>query len=369
MVVDTHLTAVSPVTLSIVIPMYNEVEGIDVLFERLNTLISDMDDLCEVVFVDDGSHDGTWQYLLQKHSLHFETQYIRLSRNFGKEAAMTAGLESVRGEAVILLDADLQDPPELIPEMLAKWREGFDVVNMKRRKRHGETWFKRFSAACFYKLMNWLSDTPVHENVGDFRLLSRQVVDHINAMPERNRFMKGILSWPGFAQATIEFDRHSRQCGDTKWNYGSLIGLAMDGITSFSFKPLRLATYSGVTIGVFAFVYGLWIMTKTLVFGEAVAGYASIMVTQLFLAGVQLLAIGLIGEYVGRVFVEVKQRPIFIVAQAYQQHRSDKPFSVSQRQQLQANTVPNAFSYGSNKAPGPITNTVTAFNSAKEVNG
>ncbi|MBQ4891515.1 glycosyltransferase family 2 protein [Shewanella sp. MMG014] len=309
----------SEVCLSIIIPMFNEAQSLDVLMQRLDGVLSTMPEHCELVFIDDGSTDNTWALLQQLRMSHGEHQCIKLSRNFGKEAALSAGLAQARGLAVILLDADLQDPPELIPQMLATWREGYEVVNMRRKKRLGETWFKRFSAGCFYRLMNVMSDSPVPENVGDFRLLSRQVVDHINAMPERNRFMKGILSWPGFTQTTIEFDRDPRSVGETKWNYGKLIGLAMDGITSFSFKPLRLATWFGVTIGLSSLIYGVWVVLKTLVFGEAVAGYASMMVVQLFLAGIQLLAIGLIGEYLGRVFMEVKQRPVFIVEEVYHQ--------------------------------------------------
>ncbi|WP_144213112.1 glycosyltransferase family 2 protein [Shewanella donghaensis] len=314
------------ICLSIIIPMYNESESIDLLMNRVEKVLSTINDRCELVFIDDGSTDNTWEMLQQLKFTHSEHQCIKLSRNFGKESAMSAGLAQARGLAVILLDADLQDPPELIPQMLEAWRSGFEVVNMRRKKRLGETWFKRFSAACFYRLMNWMSDSPVPENVGDFRLLSRQVVDHINAMPERNRFMKGILSWPGFTQTTIEFDRDPRSLGETKWNYGKLVGLAMDGITSFSFKPLRLATWFGGTIGLSSLIYGGWIVAKTLIYGETVAGYASMMAVQLFLAGIQLLALGLIGEYLGRVFMEVKQRPIFIIEDVH--HQVGMPNSV-----------------------------------------
>ena len=331
----SNLNKKSEVCLSIVIPMFNESQSLDVLMQRLNGVLSTMTEHCELVFVDDGSTDNTWALLQQLSLSHGEHQCIKLSRNFGKEAAMSAGLAQARGLAVILLDADLQDPPELIPQMLAAWRDGFEVVNMRRKKRLGETWIKRFSAGCFYRLMNWMSDSPVPENVGDFRLLSRQVVDHINAMPERNRFMKGILSWPGFSQTTIEFDRDPRCVGETKWNYGKLVGLAMDGITSFSFKPLRLATWFGVSIGLSSLVYGAWIVIKTLVFGEVVAGYASMMAVQLFLAGIQLLALGLIGEYLGRVFMEVKQRPVFIVDQVC--HQQSVPNKVVSFQQASSN--------------------------------
>ncbi|MCG9728512.1 glycosyltransferase family 2 protein [Shewanella sp. Isolate13] len=301
------------ICLSVVVPLFNESQMIKPLIERLTAVLSRLDDSSEIVFVDDGSCDDSWLQVSRLPLVDNEYQCIKLSRNFGKEAAMSAGIDHARGLVVIMLDADLQDPPELIPDMLAQWRAGYDIVNMKRRKRLGETWFKRFSAGCFYRLMNWVSDSPVPENVGDFRLMSRQVIDSIKALPERNRFMKGLFSWPGFSQKTLEFDRDPRFTGETKWNYGKLFGLAMDGITSFSFKPLRLATWCGVLTALCAFVYGGWIVANTLIFGGSVAGYPSLMVVQLALAGIQLLALGLIGEYLGRVFVEVKQRPLYLI--------------------------------------------------------
>ena len=309
----SQTNARAEICLSVVVPLFNESKMIKPLIERLTAVLSRLDDSSEIVFVDDGSGDDSWLQVSQLPLADNEYQCIKLSRNFGKEAAMSAGIEHARGLAVIMLDADLQDPPELIPAMLAQWRAGYEIVNMKRKKRLGETWFKRFSAGCFYKLMNWVSDSPVPENVGDFRLMSRQVVDSIKMLPERNRFMKGLFSWPGFSQKTLEFDRDPRFVGETKWNYGKLFGLAMDGITSFSFKPLRLATWCGVLTALSAFIYGGWIVVNTLVFGDSVAGYPSLMVVQLALAGIQLLALGLIGEYLGRVFVEVKQRPLYLI--------------------------------------------------------
>ncbi|WP_028766477.1 glycosyltransferase family 2 protein [Shewanella fidelis] len=308
------------ICLSVVVPLFNESLMIKPLVERLTKVLSTLDERSEIVFVDDGSSDDSWQQVSELPLVDNEYQCIKLSRNFGKEAAMSAGIEQARGLVVIMLDADLQDPPELIPDMLVQWRAGYDIVNMKRKRRLGETWFKRFSAACFYRLMNWVSDSPVPENVGDFRLMSRQVIDSIKQLPERNRFMKGLFSWPGFSQKTLEFDRDPRFVGETKWNYGKLFGLAMDGITSFSFKPLRLATWCGVFTALSAFAYGGWIIANTLIFGESVAGYPSLMVVQLALAGIQLLALGLIGEYLGRVFVEVKQRPLYLIEEvAYKQ--------------------------------------------------
>ncbi|WP_417504347.1 glycosyltransferase family 2 protein [Marinomonas gallaica] len=299
--------------LSVIVPFYNEQQVLPEFHRRLTKVLDDLPEHCEVLYVDDGSRDSS---LLMAQSFTSTTSSIRciaLSRNFGKEFAMCAGLEHAKGQAVILIDADLQDPPELIPDMLQAWRNGADVVNMKRSSRQGESWLKRFSAATFYKLLNRLAALDIPENVGDFRLLSARVVGHINALPERNRYMKGLFSWPGFTQTTLMFERDARFCGETKWNYFKLLGLAMDGLTSFSVRPLRLATFVGAGCALLSFGFGLWIIVKTLMFGEPVSGYPSMMVVMLGLAGVQLLSIGLLGEYVGRIFVEVKQRPLYLI--------------------------------------------------------
>ncbi|PAU39199.1 glycosyltransferase [Vibrio coralliilyticus] len=317
------------VTLSVIVPYYNEAEVLPELHQRLTEVLSALPDSCEIIYVDDGSSDDSLQLVESFTAESCTIRSIGLSRNFGKEAAMSAGLEHSRGLAVILIDADLQDPPELIPQMLAKWREGYDVVNMQRTERQGETWFKRASAAAFYRLLNTLVKSDIPENVGDFRLLSREVVDHINQLPERNRYMKGIFVWPGFKQATLPFQRDARFCGETKWNYLKLIGLAVDGITSFSIKPLRLATLLGVLIAGSAFGYGAFIVFKTLLFGEVVTGYPSMMVVQLALGGIQLLSIGVLGEYIGRIFIESKGRPLYLV-----QSVSEKP-ATTQYQQLE----------------------------------
>lgn len=317
------------VTLSVIVPYYNEAEVLPELHQRLTEVLSALPDSCEIIYVDDGSSDDSLQLVESFTAESCTIRSIGLSRNFGKEAAMSAGLEHSRGLAVILIDADLQDPPEIIPQMLAKWREGYDVVNMQRTERQGETWFKRASAAAFYRLLNTLVKSDIPENVGDFRLLSREVVDHINQLPERNRYMKGIFVWPGFKQATLPFQRDARFCGETKWNYLKLIGLAVDGITSFSIKPLRLATLLGVLIAGSAFGYGAFIVFKTLLFGETVTGYPSMMVVQLALGGIQLLSIGVLGEYIGRIFIESKGRPLYLV-----QSVSEKP-ATTQYQQLE----------------------------------
>ncbi|KZN44149.1 glycosyltransferase family 2 protein [Pseudoalteromonas luteoviolacea] len=304
-------------TLSIVVPFYNESEVLAEFHQRLSWVLTQINGTTEIIYVDDGSVDGSLEIVKKFSAANCTIKCIELSRNFGKESAMSAGLNHAKGQAVIMIDADLQDPPELIPKMLCKWRAGIDVVNMKRTSRRGESWLKRFSAGCFYKLLNKMTPLNVPENVGDFRLMSSKVVQHINALPERTRYMKGIFAWPGFNHTTVEFERDARYLGQTKWNYLKLIGLAMDGITSFSIRPLRLATILGALIASSAFVYGLVIITKTLAFGEVVSGYPSTMVVQLALGGVQLLSIGLLGEYIGRIFVEVKQRPLYLVAHVH----------------------------------------------------
>jgi len=304
---------IPPTTLSVVVPYFNEESVLCEFHARLTRVLDTLSDTSEIVYVNDGSTDSS-QSLVESFSSHTSLiKSIALSRNFGKESALSAGLAHSSGLAVIAIDADLQDPPELIPAMLTKWREGFDVVNMQRSERLGESWLKKKSAAVFYSLLNIMSQTDIPENVGDFRLIAREVVDHINALPERNRYMKGIFSWPGFKQATLPFTRDPRFCGESKWNYFKLVGLAIDGITSFSIRPLRAATVLGLIIASSAFLYGLFVVSKTLLFGEPVSGYPSLMVVQLALGGIQLITIGLLGEYIGRIFIETKQRPLYLI--------------------------------------------------------
>ncbi|MBB1486358.1 glycosyltransferase family 2 protein [Oceanospirillum sediminis] len=296
--------------LSVVIPMYNEEEVIEACHHRVCKALDQLHDACEVVYVDDGSRDNTWSLVETLVSPRHEIIALRLSRNFGKEAAMSAGLKAAKGQAVILLDADLQDPPELMPDMVAQWKKGYDVVDMQRRKRFGESWFKRTTAAAFYKLINRLCDMPIPQNVGDFRLLDRRVVDEINRLPERNRFMKGLFAWPGFNRTTLVFDRDPRQAGETKWNYTQLLNLAFEGISSFSTWPLRLATLAGLVVCLLATV-----LTMT--------GGSTVLLAVLLLGGVQLLSVGLLGEYVGRLFIEAKQRPLYLVMQEERKPASD----------------------------------------------
>lgn len=316
---DVHLlspgddAARQSVDLSIVIPMFNEAPMLDELFARLENTLAEVDASCEVILVDDGSSDSTWLDATSYEPRNFATHCLALSRNFGKESALTAGLNAVNGDAVVILDADCQDPPELIPEMLEYLQQGADVVNMKRRTREGESWFKRKSSALYYRLLGSLSDVAIPENVGDFRLMSRRVVDEVNRLSERNRYMKGILAWPGFNQVTMLYDRQPRGAGTSKWNYWQLSTLAVHGITAFSNKPLMFASWIGTMVALSAFFYGLWVLLRTLIFGDPVSGYPSLMLVILFLGGIQLMTIGILGEYVGRIFTEVKYRPSYIV--------------------------------------------------------
>ncbi len=315
-------TLESPIQLSLVIPVYNEAEILPQLFLRLEKVTQSLDFKTEVILVDDGSSDSTWLDIQHYSPKGFDLHGITLSRNFGKEAALTSGLKAVAGEAVIILDADCQDPPELIPVMLEAWQEGADLVNMKRRVRRGESWLKRKSASIFYRILGVLSETPIPENVGDFRLLNRPVIDEINQLGERNRYMKGILSWPGFNQVTLEYDREARMGGTTKWNYWKLFYLALSGITAFSNKPLMLASWMGAMVAFSSFIYGAWVLIKTLIFGEVVSGYPSMMVVILFIGGIQLITIGILGEYVGRIFTEVKGRPNYVIRKSLKKQGS-----------------------------------------------
>ncbi|UTV98035.1 glycosyltransferase family 2 protein [Marinomonas rhizomae] len=306
-------TAKAQPLVSVIIPFLNEADVLAVCHLRVCEALSMLKQHCEVIYIDDGSNDNSWELVSHfKHPLH-QIRSLRLSRNFGKEAAMSAGMKAATGRCVILLDADLQDPPEYIPDMVQAWQDGAQVVEMQRRERHGESWLKRTTAHCFYRFMSTISDHPITENVGDFRLMDQKVVDVINTLPERTRFMKGLLAWPGFTRKILTFDRDPRLAGDTKWNYPKLIHLALEGITSFSTKPLRWATMAGLTTSAIAFVMALVIFTKTIVWGDPVAGYPSTILVVLFLGGIQLLSIGVLGEYVGRLFIESKQRPLYVL--------------------------------------------------------
>jgi polyisoprenyl-phosphate glycosyltransferase len=303
--------------LSIVIPLHNEEPNIDCLFQRLTEVLDRLQLSYEIVCVDDGSKDQTLARLINHHHLHPAIKVVSLSRNFGKEIALTAGIDFARGAAVIPIDADLQDPPELIETLICKWREGYEVVYATRRSRLGESWLKRMTAKAFYRVIGRMSDVPIPRDTGDFRLLDRRVVEVLKQMPERTRFMKGLFSWVGFRQTSILYDRDQRYRGHSSWNYWRLWNLAVDGITSFSLLPLKVWSYVGSALSLLAFLYATFLVVRTLVWGVDVPGYASLMVAVLFLGGVQLITLGIIGEYLGRVYEEVKGRPLYLVRNAY----------------------------------------------------
>ncbi|MCF6225661.1 MAG: glycosyltransferase family 2 protein [Xanthomonadales bacterium] len=299
--------------LSVIVPMFNEHEVLPQCLERLDAVIKELNITTELIFVDDGSDDGSAEYLLAQASSSACIRIVRLSRNFGKESALTAGLDHANGAAVIILDADLQDPPELIPEMIKQWQSGVDVVLMQRRSRAGESWLKRNTAHLFYRLLQRTSNLKIPVDVGDFRLMSRRAVDALKLLPERNRFMKGLFAWVGMPTVVLKYDREPRAAGTTKWGYLSLMQLALEGIMSFSTSPLRWVMLLGVLAAFFGGSFGLLIIIKAIVFGDAVHGYPSLIAVITFLGGVQLLSIGIVGEYVGKTYIESKQRPNYLV--------------------------------------------------------
>lgn len=299
--------------ISIVAPFYNEEEAIEAFHEGLTAVTDKIPDVdFEVICVNDGSRDSTISGLLALADRDPRVHVIDLSRNFGKEAALTAGLDASNGDAVIPIDADLQDPPELIPEMIERWNEGFEVVIARRVDRQADAYLKRRTAELFYRFHNSISDIEIPENVGDFRLMDRVVVDALKQLPERRRFMKGLFAWVGFKTTTVEYSRPARVAGSSKFTGWKLWNFALEGITSFSTIPLRMWTYIGGTLALLATGYGVFIVLRTLLFGVDVPGYASLLAAILFLGGVQLIGIGVVGEYVGRIYVESKQRPIYI---------------------------------------------------------
>jgi len=307
--------------ISAVVPFLNEAATLPVLFAELEQQLGALGLPWELVLVDDGSRDESLEVVRSQleQRPQLKATVLSLSRNFGKEAALTAGLQASRGDVVVPLDADLQDPPELIGAMLEQWRQGFDVVYAVRRRRAGESSTKRLTAFGFYRLMRRLSSTAIPADTGDFRLMDRCVVEALLQLPERSRFMKGLFAWVGFRQSAISYDRDARQGGKSNWNYWKLWNFALDGITSFSRVPLQVLSGSGVAIAFLALLYGGWMVLRTLVFGIDLPGYASLMTAVLFLGGVQLIGLGMLGEYLGRVFEEVKARPLYLVRERWEQ--------------------------------------------------
>jgi len=299
--------------LSIVVPMFNEAEVLEAFFSRVAPIAADQTGDYEIICVDDGSRDATLAMLSEYHAKNPNIKVVSFSRNFGKEAALTAGLDSASGDAIIPIDADLQDPPELIPELVAKWREGYDMVLAVRESRDSDSALKRMTANLFYKMAGRLSNTPIPPNAGDFRLMDRRVVEALRLLPERNRFAKGLFGWLGFSQAIVKYTRPERAAGETKWKYWRLWNYALDGIFSFSTLPLRIWTYLGMLVSAGALAYMVWIILRTLIVGVDVPGYASLLVVILLFSGLNMIGLGMLGEYLGRVFIEVKQRPLYLV--------------------------------------------------------
>lgn len=299
--------------LSVVVPAYNEAEGLDELHARVSQTMDALGEPWELVLVNDGSRDATLAAMERLRAADPRVAIVNLSRNFGKEIATTAGLDHARGSAVIILDADLQDPPELIPELVAGWREGYDTVYAQRRRREGETFLKRSTAKLFYRLMGRVGRVEIPPDTGDFRLISRRVVNALAELREQHRFMKGLFAWVGFPSKAVPYDRAPRFAGQTKWNYWKLWNLALEGITGFTIVPLKVATYLGLAVGLAAAVYIAEIVIRTLLFGNRVPGYPSLLAVVLFIGGVQLVTLGIMGEYLGRIFNEVKHRPLYLV--------------------------------------------------------
>ncbi|WP_329741557.1 glycosyltransferase family 2 protein [Dyella sp. A6] len=303
--------------LTVVVPAYNEAAVLEAFHQRLCAVLGSLPQTCDVLYVDDGSHDATWTIISQLAARDARCGGLKLSRNFGKEAALTAGLDQVDADAAVVIDADLQDPPELIPQLVARWQEGYDVVYATRSARAGESRLKKFTAAAFYRTMEKMSDTSVPRDTGDFRLMSRRALDALHQLRERQRFMKGLFAWIGYRQTAVYYQRDPRLAGQTKWNYWRLTQLAIEGITSFSTAPLKLATWVGSATALLAFVYGLEVIVKALLYGNNVRGYPSLMVVILFLGGIQLLALGVIGEYLGRNYAESKRRPLYFIEEKH----------------------------------------------------
>jgi glycosyltransferase involved in cell wall biosynthesis len=311
--------------LSLVVPFHNEEAALHAFFARVVPILESIPATpFEIVCVNDGSRDGTLAMLLVEARRDARIRVIDLTRNFGKEAALTAGIDEATGDAVIPIDADLQDPPELIPTLVQRWREGAEVVLAQRVRRATDSYLKRVTAAAYYRVHNCLSDLKIPENVGDFRLMDRAVIHSLKQLPERHRFMKGLFAWVGYRTVIVPYEREARSAGHSKFSGWRLWNLALEGITSFSTMPLRSWTYIGSAIALGAFGYGAFIVARTLILGIDVPGYASLLSVLLFLGGIQLIGLGVVGEYVGRIYDEAKGRPIYLVRRRYQEAGQDR---------------------------------------------
>lgn len=304
-------------TLSVVAPVHNEKDVLEAFHERLCAVLDALHCQTEILYVNDGSSDGSLVVLQDIRARDGRAKILDLSRNFGKEIAISAGLDYSNGDAVVVIDTDLQDPPELIPTLLERWREGFDVVYARRDERDGESCLKKATSYAFYRVIRRLCDFPIPQDTGDYRLLSMRAVKAVRQFRERHRFMKGLFAWIGYSQTAVGYHREARIAGSSKFTYWKLWNFALEGITSFSVGPLKVATYLGLFIAFWAFLFAAWIVLKTILFGEPVQGYPTIMTTILLLGGMQLTAIGLLGEYVGRIFNETKRRPLYFVNAIY----------------------------------------------------
>lgn len=301
-------------SITILIPAYNEEQVLPKLHRRLTELADGQPDYdFEFLFVNDGSTDKTLRIIQDFAAEDHRISYINLSRNFGKEIAMIAGIDHVKSDAMVIIDADLQDPPELIPDMIKLWHEGYDDIYARRTKRLGETWLKRTTSTLFYKVLQGMTEIPIQQNTGDFRLLDRRCIEALQQIRERERYTKGLFSWIGFNKKEIRYVRDPRAAGETKWNYFKLMNLAIEGIVSFTIQPLRIASFLGIIVSFVAFIYILYLLIRPLFGVPTGAGYSSLMAVILFLGGVQLLSLGIIGEYIGRIFSETKQRPLYLI--------------------------------------------------------
>ena len=317
-------------SLTVLVPVYNEEAVIGEFYRRTVDVCETLEGTrFELLFIDDGSSDRSIELLHDLIQDDPRVSLIKLSRNFGKEAALTAGLDHVDSDAVIIIDADLQDPPELIPDMLKLWRQGYDTVYGQRTERHGESFTKKVTASAFYRLMAHVGRFSIPRDTGDFRLLSRRAVNALKSLPESNRFMKGLFSWIGYPQIALKYSRDPRHAGDTKFNYWKLWNFALDGITSFTTLPLKLASYIGVLLAFGSFVYGAYVVVKTLLWGDPVPGYPSLMTVILFIGGIQLMFLGVLGEYLGRMFDETKRRPLYLIQEHVRGSENERKNSVT----------------------------------------
>jgi len=322
------------VTLSVIVPMYNEEKVIPETYKRLKNVLDGLNESYEIIFINDGSRDRTGEMLLKICESDYNTKLIDFARNFGHQIAITAGMDYAAGDCMVIIDGDLQDPPELIPDMMELWRQGYDVVYGKRKARKGETFFKKFTAKAFYRILRSLTDINIPVDTGDFRLIDRRVCEALKQLPERSRYVRGLMSWVGFKQTAIEFERSERFAGETKYPLKKMLKLAMDGIMSFSYKPLKLSSWVGSLLSLFSFLYLIEVLLQKLLFPHtAQSGWASLIAVSLFFNGITLLMLGIIGEYVGRIYEEAKGRPLYIVSELKNMEERKGPrFNITQRQ-------------------------------------